>query len=74
MNHPRVASSPDFPVVRRRWWYAGAAAVAVGLLSSYVGLLHDAIARGEQMRELQRSAPGASFAASVDTRSALAAP
>ena len=74
MNHPRVASSPDFPVVRRRWWYAGAAAVAVGLLSSYVGLLHDAIARAEQMRELQRSAPGASFTASVDTRSALAAP
>ena len=74
MYHPRVASRSEFPVLRRRWWYAGAAALAAGLLSSYVGLLHDAIARGEQMRELQRSAPGASFAASVDTRSALAAP
>ena len=74
MNHPRVASPSEFPVVRRRWWYAGAAAVAVGLLSSYVGLLHDAIARGDQMREMQRSAPGASFTASVDARSGLAAP
>ena len=71
MNHPRAASPPDFPVVRRRWWYAGAAAVAVGLMSSYVGLLHDAIARGDQMREMQRSAP---FTASPATRSALAGP
>lgn len=73
MNQPRVASRREIPVVRRRWWYAGAAAVAVGLLSSYVGLLHDAIARGDQMRETQRSAPSASFT-SADSRSALAAP
>ena len=74
MNQPRVALPSEFPVVRRRWWYAGAVALAIGLLSSYVGLLHDAIARGDQMRALQRSAPSASFTASAETRSALAAP
>ena len=74
MNHPRVASAAELPMVRNRWLFAGAAAVAIGLLSSYVGLLHDAIARGDQMRELQRSAPSASLKASADTRSALAAP
>ena len=74
MYHPRVASRSEFPVLRRRWWYAGAAAVAVGLMMSYVGLLHDAIARGDQMRELQRNAPSASHTASAETRSVLAAP
>ena len=74
MNHPRVASSAEFPTLRRRWWFAGAAAVAIGLMTSYISLLHSAIARGEQMREVQRSAPSATLKASADTRSVLAAP
>ena len=74
MNHPRAASPLELPLVRRRWWYAGAAVVAVGLLSFYVGLLNEAIARGDQMREVQRSAPSASVTASTDMRSALVAP
>lgn len=74
MNHPRVASPAEFPLVRRRWWYAGAVALAIGLLTSYVGLLHDAIARGDQMREMQRNAPSVSFTASAEPRSALAVP
>ena len=70
MNLKRVAFPSGRPSVRRRWWYLGAAAVATGLLSSYIGLLHESVARGDQMREAQRNPPNASLAQSTVALSA----
>ena len=70
MNPKRVAFPSGMPSVRGGWWYLGAAAVATALLSSYVGLLHESIAHGDQMREAQRNPPNASPADSTVALSA----
>ena len=43
----------DLPLAQRPLLFV-AAVVAVALLSMYVQLLHDSLARGEELREVQR--------------------
>ena len=68
MNLPRVLPlRTERPSAHRPWLLLCAVAVAIGLLALYVNLLHESIARGAQMREVQRSAPVQTFAKAGDS-------
>ena len=68
MNLPRVSPlRTERPSAHLPWLLLCAVAVAIGLLSLYVNLLHESMARGAQMREVQRSAPVQTFAKAGDS-------
>ncbi len=53
-------------------WLACAVMAAAGLLSTYVGLLHDAVARGPQWRADHQTAASVRSGASIAVKQALA--
>jgi hypothetical protein len=62
-----MPSKLPFPPRRRRLMMIGAVAVFVTLLSSYVQLLHAAVARGERL-QLQRCAQAKAVASPACAR------
>lgn len=72
MNLPRVAPSTDRSFGRLPWLLLCALALAIGLMTVYVSLLHESMARGDQMREAQRTAPQPKFSKVGETVNLLA--